>query len=107
MIDQDSVRRNGRRYAPPKAAAAYIGVTTMSLWRWNHSSALNFPKPAVINEIPYFDLDAIDEWMRSRVTAKIKAASEQQSLPPAAPEQETKPRRTQEREMSTRRRRTA
>ena len=56
----------GRRYARNKELAAYIGVTSMCLWRWKRDPELQFPPAAEINGIEYNDLNLIDEWLRKR-----------------------------------------
>jgi predicted DNA-binding transcriptional regulator AlpA len=54
----------------PKVCERY-NVTPMTLWRWDHDSDLNFPKPIRIRSRKYRDereLDAFDE-CRKRATA--------------------------------------
>ncbi len=57
----------GGRWVRNKALAEYLGITTMSLWRWKRDPKLAFPPATVVNDIEYNDLDAVDDWMRSRV----------------------------------------
>ena len=86
MTDQYRLRKNGPKYGTRKSLAEHCGVTVMTTWRWGKNPELNFPKPAIINNIPYFDFDEVDAWMRSRVVDRIKAATEPQPLPPTAPD---------------------
>jgi hypothetical protein len=62
-------RCNGR-WARNKATADYLGVSTMTLWRWKRNPKLNFPRAAVVNGIERNDLDLVDEWMASNVAAE-------------------------------------
>ena len=64
------------RYARTAALARYLNTTTMTIWRWQRDPALSFPQPTRINRGQYYDLDAIDAWMRSRVVGRsLEAAS--------------------------------
>jgi predicted DNA-binding transcriptional regulator AlpA len=46
--------------------AAMLGVTTMTLWRWQRDAELAFPEPAIINARKYWRRDDIHKWMLSR-----------------------------------------
>jgi len=46
-------------------AAAYLGVTTMTIWRWERDTNLAFPASTVIRGRKYWSRDDIDSWMRS------------------------------------------
>ena len=59
-----------KRWARNKEVAEYLGVTDVTVWNWRHNPSLNFPVPAEVNGKPYHDLDAIDEWMKSRVPGR-------------------------------------
>jgi hypothetical protein len=93
LTDQHALRKKNdrRRYAKRKATAEYLGVTPMTTWRWGNDPALDFPKPAIINHIPYYDLDAIDAWMCARVAGKMNTATEPQPSSLIISERETKP----------------
>ena len=57
-------------WLPDVRAAEHIGLSTMTLWRFDHLpeyAHLNFPKPAVINKRKYRRRADLDEWMRSRI----------------------------------------
>jgi predicted DNA-binding transcriptional regulator AlpA len=69
-----SKTQDGPRWARNRALAEYLGVTEMSIWRWQRDPALNFPQPSVINNIGYTDLSAVDAWMRERVIDRTKKA---------------------------------
>ena len=55
--------------------ARYLNVSDMTIWRWRRDPKLNFPPPAVINNIEYTDLNVVDEWMRSRVAHLVKESA--------------------------------
>jgi len=59
----------GPRWARNAELARYLGISEMSLWRWQRDPKLGFPQPTRINGISYTDREAIDEWMRCRVTS--------------------------------------
>jgi len=61
------------RWARNGATAKYLNISTMGLWRWKHDPKLNFPAAAVVNDIEYNDLNAVDDWMRSNTRVVIKS----------------------------------
>ena len=54
--------------------AAYLGVTTMTIWRWERDPELDFPAPTVIRGRKYWSRDGIDAWMRRMATGKSSMA---------------------------------
>ena len=44
--------------------AAYLGVTAMTIWRWERDPKLAFPASTVIHGRKYRSRDDIDGWMR-------------------------------------------
>jgi hypothetical protein len=52
--------------------ARHFGVSAMTIWRWKRDPDLDFPDASVINGIEFNDVDAIDEWMRTRLVVKNK-----------------------------------
>ncbi|BBC73372.1 conserved hypothetical protein [Altererythrobacter sp. B11] len=44
-------------------------VSDMSIWRWLHDDALNFPKPIYISRRRYWREAEILEWINSREVA--------------------------------------
>jgi predicted DNA-binding transcriptional regulator AlpA len=50
--------------------AALLGVTTMTLWRWQRDPKLNFPQPKIIRERKYWSRTQINEWMRDTAVGK-------------------------------------
>jgi predicted DNA-binding transcriptional regulator AlpA len=73
MMDPKGVGRRGSgRWARNKQTADYLGVSAMTLWRWKNNPDLGFPPATVINNIERNDLDAVDEWMRSRAVSRLK-----------------------------------
>jgi hypothetical protein len=69
MDPKGVAKRSSGRWARNKQTADYLGVSTMTLWRWKKSSKLNFPAAAVVNGIERNNLDLVDEWMASNIAA--------------------------------------
>jgi predicted DNA-binding transcriptional regulator AlpA len=46
--------------------AALLGVTTMTLWRWQRDHDLEFPEPAIIRDRKYWRRDDVHKWMLRR-----------------------------------------
>jgi len=42
------------------------GVSTMTIWRWRHDAALNFPAPTIINERCYWPCGEVVEWLKQQ-----------------------------------------
>jgi hypothetical protein len=57
----------GRRYATNAALARYLGISTMTLWRWKNDPALDVPSAAVINGKERNDLVQWDRWLEARI----------------------------------------
>ena len=58
-----------KRLVPDRKVCERYGVTPMTLWRWDHDTALGFPKPVIIRKRKYrleSDLDAFDAAQRTR-----------------------------------------
>jgi predicted DNA-binding transcriptional regulator AlpA len=60
------VKVHEARWARNADLARYLGVSTMTLWRWQRDSRLDFPKPTIINGIARTDLSEVDAYMRER-----------------------------------------
>lgn len=56
--------------------AAHLGVTTMTIWRWERDSKLNFPQPTVIRDRKYWSRNDINAWMRRMATGKANKVAE-------------------------------
>jgi predicted DNA-binding transcriptional regulator AlpA len=54
--------------------ATYLGVTAMTIWRWERDPKLAFPAATVIHGRKYWSRDDIDAWMRRMATSKATAA---------------------------------
>jgi predicted DNA-binding transcriptional regulator AlpA len=57
--------------------AEYLGVSTMTLWRWDNLpqyAKLKFPKPAIINDLKYRNRAELDAWMRALVVGRVKSS---------------------------------
>jgi predicted DNA-binding transcriptional regulator AlpA len=52
--------------------AAMLGVTSMTVWRWEQNDKLAFPRPTIINGRKYWHRDAINNWMRAKAVAKAE-----------------------------------
>jgi predicted DNA-binding transcriptional regulator AlpA len=50
--------------------ADYLGVTTMTIWRWERDPELAFPAATVIRGRKYWSRDDIDRWMRRMAAGK-------------------------------------
>ena len=48
-------------------------VSDMTLYRWSHDPALNFPQPMRINNRRYWSLASIVEWERTQAAKKVPA----------------------------------
>ena len=62
----------GARWLTLAKTARHLGLSTMTISRYateEHYSYLEFPKPSVIVDRCYWDVDDVDQWMRSRVGA--------------------------------------
>jgi hypothetical protein len=62
----------GGRWVRNAPLARYLNISKMTLWRWSRDPELNFPPAAVVNDIEYRNLDAVDAWMRSRFAADLE-----------------------------------
>jgi predicted DNA-binding transcriptional regulator AlpA len=54
---------------------AVLGVTSMTIWRWQQNAKLAFPKPTVINDRKYWHRGDINAWMRKMVVGKADPAA--------------------------------
>jgi predicted DNA-binding transcriptional regulator AlpA len=63
------------------ADRSYLGVTAMTIWRWERDPKLAFPAATVIHGRKYWSRDDIDAWMRRQATRK---ATRQRESTPAA-----------------------
>jgi predicted DNA-binding transcriptional regulator AlpA len=54
---------------------AMLGVTSMTIWRWERNTRLTFPKPTVINDRKYWNRADINAWMRKMAVGKADAAA--------------------------------
>jgi|tagenome__1003787_1003787.scaffolds.fasta_scaffold20983047_5 predicted DNA-binding transcriptional regulator AlpA len=53
--------------------ARVLGVSDVTIWRWQRDPGMSFPQPSVINGIPYTDVGEIDAWIRSHAVNRAKA----------------------------------
>jgi predicted DNA-binding transcriptional regulator AlpA len=54
------------RWATNKEAARFTGVSLMTHYRRRHNPGLDYPRPFVINGVPFWKLAELDAWMKSR-----------------------------------------
>ena len=54
------------RYLSRRAVQQRYGISSMTLWRWEHDPRLNFPIPILINGRMYRSVDSLEEWERAR-----------------------------------------
>ncbi len=54
--------------------AAMLGVTAMTIWRWERDPKLEFPRPAIIRDRKRWNRDDVNAWMRRTVTNKAGQA---------------------------------
>jgi predicted DNA-binding transcriptional regulator AlpA len=66
-----SFYQDRQRWVRNSELAAYLGVTVMTVWRWQRNRALGFPQPAPINGKPRTDIDEVNSWMRSHVVSRL------------------------------------
>jgi predicted DNA-binding transcriptional regulator AlpA len=62
--------------------AAYLGVTAMTIWRWERDPKLAFPASTVIRGRKYWSRDDIDAWMRRMATANAGEGAPPQGYTP-------------------------
>jgi predicted DNA-binding transcriptional regulator AlpA len=56
--------------------AAMLGISAMSLWRWERDTKLNFPRPTVIRDRKYWSRAAVNKWMRDTAVGKASRTRE-------------------------------
>jgi len=61
------------RLIPEPRVRARYGVSDMTLWRWDHNPALNFPAPIRINGRKYRRLSELVAWERARAAQQQAA----------------------------------
>jgi predicted DNA-binding transcriptional regulator AlpA len=69
-IPRDSILRspqirtsNLEDLIPGPKLRAKLGISAVTLWRWRHDEACDFPAPKVINGRLYFPLAAVSDWL--------------------------------------------
>jgi predicted DNA-binding transcriptional regulator AlpA len=70
LIQRDSILTPPRAptsdvedFIPGPKLRAKLGISAVTLWRWRHDEACNFPAPKVINGRLYFPLAAVSDWL--------------------------------------------
>jgi hypothetical protein len=62
----DNERADGETLLPDSAVCRRYGVSSMSLWRWDRTPELGFPKPIRIQNRKYRRLAELRAWEASR-----------------------------------------
>jgi predicted DNA-binding transcriptional regulator AlpA len=62
----------GPRWVRNKALAEMLGVTVMSIWRWQRDATLAFPQPSEINGIQYTNIEDVERWLKARALNLVK-----------------------------------
>jgi predicted DNA-binding transcriptional regulator AlpA len=58
-------KRDERRWARNFELAKYLNISEMTLWRWKHDPAYDFPRATKIDRMEFNDLDKVDAWLQS------------------------------------------
>ena len=53
--------------------AAYLGVTAITIWRWERAPKLAFPTASVIHDRKYWNRNDIEAWMRRMAVSRAIA----------------------------------
>jgi predicted DNA-binding transcriptional regulator AlpA len=64
----DKYETQEARWLRNKQLAQYLGVSAMSLWRWQRDKSLGFPQPTVIRGTSFTAVNEVDAWMRRHIT---------------------------------------
>jgi predicted DNA-binding transcriptional regulator AlpA len=57
---------NVNDFIPGPRLRAKLGISAVTLWRWRHDEASDFPPPKVIKGRLYFPLAAINSWLANQ-----------------------------------------
>lgn len=63
--------RGPRQFLTRPQVKRLYQISEMTLWRWENSETLNFPKPIVVNRRKFFREEDLLNWERER--AKVTA----------------------------------
>jgi predicted DNA-binding transcriptional regulator AlpA len=59
-----------RAWVPATELAAELGVCRRTLTRWLCDTALEFPRPKIVNHRLYFDRGAVEAWKAKKAEAR-------------------------------------
>lgn len=61
-----------RRWAKGDSRVAkYLGVSVMSISRWDRKPEMKFPAPVIVNKMKFRDLDEIDAWVAGHAGTEL------------------------------------
>ena len=56
----------GPEWVRNKALAEMLGVTVMTIWRWQRDPALGFPQPCAIGRTQFTKVEDVERWLKAR-----------------------------------------
>jgi predicted DNA-binding transcriptional regulator AlpA len=68
-------QRQDQHWLRNSELAAHLGVSVMTVWRWQRNTTLGFPQPSMILGKPYTNVDEVNRWMRERIVDRKKIAA--------------------------------
>lgn len=57
-----------KQYLTSAQVMSRYSISEMTLFRWQKSEKLSFPKPMVVNRRKFFNVDDLTAWERERAT---------------------------------------
>jgi excisionase family DNA binding protein len=70
MKEANAMSKTEAEWLGGAQTADYLGVTSMTIWRWERDPKLEFPAPTVIRGRKYRRRNDIDAWMRRMASGK-------------------------------------
>ena len=69
---------------PDPQVCEEFGITSMTLWRWDHDSELDFPPPIKIRKKNYRSRQSLEKFKQRMVTSAIATRKQNKAALPAA-----------------------
>jgi predicted DNA-binding transcriptional regulator AlpA len=63
LTSRGTPNANFEDFIPGPKLRAKLGISAVTLWRWRHNQASDFPAAKVINGRLYFPLGAVTAWL--------------------------------------------